>query len=145
MRQIGGSEVDVEANFIVFRVEADHPAVAEKVGGFAYRQNRQAAQALEQRALPTGFVPAQKEDVASLDFLSLVELADVKYAGADRFAFDGVAQFQKVRIAVEDAQIQGRFSAVEGAARPFYKLRKMVKKRGFDLVLFGGGLRAGRL
>jgi hypothetical protein len=79
MRQIGGFEVDVEADFIVFKMEADHPAIGEEVGGFTHGENRQAAQALERRALPPGLVPAEKEDVASLDFLRLAELADVKY------------------------------------------------------------------
>src|ERR1035441_4131854 len=64
MRQIGGSEVDVEADFILLKMEADHPAVRKEIGGLTHGQHWLAAQAPEDCGLALRLGTAGGEDVA---------------------------------------------------------------------------------
>src|ERR1035437_123160 len=125
MRQIGGSEVDVEADFILLKMEADHPAVRKEIGGLTHRQNREAAQALEDCGLALRLITAEKKDVAALKLLRRAEQPDVERAGADELALDGALHFRQSRLVVIDAQDERWSLGVEGAARPVDKLRKM--------------------
>ncbi|MGA2048178.1 MAG: hypothetical protein ABSG96_10820 [Terracidiphilus sp.] len=104
MRRFGSLQVYVEANFTLLDVEANHPAVRKKVGGFSYCENRHAAQTLEDWGLSPRFVTAEKEDVAALDFLLLAYKADVECSGSDGLAFDGALEFLAAGLVVKDAE-----------------------------------------
>jgi hypothetical protein len=145
MRRFGGCQVDAEANFARLKVEADHPAIREEVGRFSHCENRHTAQTLESSGLSPGFVAAEEEDIAALQFLLLAYQADMEYAGSDGLAFDRALEFLAVRFVVHDAQAEGRVSGIESTGWPDQKLREMEKKRSFHLVLIGSGLGAGRL
>jgi hypothetical protein len=66
MRQIGGSVVDVEVDFILLKMEADYPAFRKEIGGLTHGQHRLAAQAPEDCGLALRLVTAEKDDVAAL-------------------------------------------------------------------------------
>jgi hypothetical protein len=107
MRRFCGCQVDVETNFAFLEVEPYHPAVNEEVGRFPHCENRHAAQTLENCGLSPGFVTAEEEDVAALDFLRLAYQSDMENAGSDGLAFDSPLEFLAVRFVVEDAKAEG--------------------------------------
>ena len=125
MGRIDSSQVDVEANSISLKVETDHPAVRQEVGGFTHAENRQAAQAPQDCGLAAGFVAAEEEDVATLDGLRRADQQDVKDPATDDLALDGALQLLAVRFVVEDAEVEGWAFGGEGAGRPVYKLREV--------------------
>jgi len=129
MRRFGGSPVDVEANFAFLEMKPYHSAVRKEVRGFSHCENRHAVQTLENGGLSPGFVSAEKEDVAALDFLRLAYQADMEYAGADGLAFDGALEFLAARFVVKDAQAEGWVSGIESTRWPGQKLREMEKKQ----------------
>ena len=88
MGGICGSKVYVEANFTLLNVEANHPAVGEKVGSFTHCENREATQDLRGSYLAPGLVMAQEEDVASLETLRLALQMDAEYAGSNELTID---------------------------------------------------------
>jgi hypothetical protein len=145
MRRFGGCQVDVEANLTFLEVEPYHPAVRKEVRGLSHCENRHAAQTLENGGLSPGFVAAEEEDFAALDFLRLAYQVDMQYAGSDGLAFDGALEFLAARFVVKDAQAEGWVSGIESTRWPGQKLREMEKKRSLHLVLIGSGLGVGGL
>ena len=107
MRGFCGCQVDVEANFAFFEVEPYDPAPSEEVGGFPHCENRHAAQTLENCGLSPGFVTAEEEDVAALDFLRLAYQADMEHAGSDGLALESALEFLAARLVVKDAKAEG--------------------------------------
>jgi hypothetical protein len=94
--------------------------------------------------LASSFVPAEEENVATLDLLGLPYQTDMKYPFSDGLSVDRTLKFLPVWLVVEDAEYSRMIAVVENAGRPIDKLGEVEKKRRLDLVFLKGGLALGR-
>lgn len=113
MDRFGGGNVDVEPDSVSFKVEANHPAVGKKLVRFAYGEDGQAANALQNGALTPGLVPAQKQDVAALEIGPLVENAHLKYPISDGLPVQRAAELLTVRVVVENTEVKNTILSIE--------------------------------
>jgi hypothetical protein len=138
VNRICGSEINVETNSAIIEMKADHSAIHKKVVGLPYCENWQIAHTPEQRCLRLGFIPAQKQNVTALNVSRPVQEANMEHVDPHKLALGYISDSVTVRVVVEKTEPEGTFSSLKSASRPVHQLRKVIDKRGLDLVFVGG-------
>jgi hypothetical protein len=104
MRRFGATQVDVEADFVILEVEANHPAFRQEVVGLSHCENGRPPKALQDCSLAPGFVATEEKNVAALNLWRLTYQADMEYTGSDSLPINGALKILAARFVVEDAK-----------------------------------------
>ncbi|MGA2348982.1 MAG: hypothetical protein ABSF70_01000 [Terracidiphilus sp.] len=138
---MGGSEVDVEANFIVLDAKADYSAGTQKIVSFSHGENWQVSQGGQRKVPAILFV--NEEHVAFAGGLGEMDMSNVNGPRPDLLSLDGVFQFVEKSIVFESAQKERVAAMVEGVGGPLHKLREMKQESGLDAIGIVRWLRPG--
>ena len=128
-------KVDFEANFVFFEQKTNHPAFLNEVFRLSDRQHRVSLELGSKRRRAFLLAFSDKKNLASPDLLNLLEMLHSQRTLSDRLSTQARLQCSMKRILSEGAIDNRAVSLLERSFRPIHKLRKMIEKGGFYLVL----------
>src|ERR1700723_1712674 len=137
--------IDLEANFVLFQQKADHPALIQKAGCLAHRQNRSIAQTRHQLRNAFALRPADKKDLASLQILCLPKVTNAHHPIPDYFAGHRTFQHSLKRVFSERTEKKRIICICRCVRWPIHELGKMEDKRCLNPVFLPRRLRSASL
>src|ERR1017187_5502846 len=135
---VGGDEVDLQVNLVVFLGEIDHPLLREKPVRLADRQHGGILHRSEELGHMRILRGADKENLAGLEIRCAIDLLDHDFAVVDSSVSRHASEFISKAVLADDANHNGRTTVRECGRRPFHILGEVEKKQRLHLALREG-------
>src|ERR1017187_7219243 len=126
---VGGDEVDLQVNLVVFLGEIDHPLLREKPVRLADCQHGGILHRLQDLGHMRFLRGADKENLAVVKIRRGLDLLDHDFAVVDSSCPRHASEFISKAVLADDAKHEGRTAVRELAPRPIHVLDEVEKKQ----------------
>jgi hypothetical protein len=133
-----GSQIDFEADFVLFQGKTNHSPFLCEMFGLSHGQDGSVFQTRQQGGDAFLIAGTYENNLTALYFIELLQMLDPQRPVFDGLSVDALVERPVKFILAERAESQWSVRALESSWRPFRELREMKQKSRFNSVLARG-------